>query len=158
MHFFDLDFLQNQNQNSPENLLLYRLLSMPLLILPLICFHALIYRQLSGNEGMLSRHFIRGALWFILASCFVVVEIAASVLAVKFDKPHAEITLVCISWLFLSCWLLPLLWNKIRDIGDRVFYRDFYQYNRTLRDMSLVLTRLRDLQQICAFLLPRLTT
>ncbi len=137
------------------------------LILPLICCHTLIYHQLSNNEGLLSRHFVRGTLWFILASCFVASEIIASVLAVDFandhaeitlGSDHAEITLVCVSWLFLSCWLFPLLWGKMRDIGDRMFYRDFYHYNRTLRDLSLALTRLRDLHQICAFILPRLTT
>ncbi|HZR40431.1 MAG TPA: ATP-binding protein [Ktedonobacteraceae bacterium] len=161
--FFDqaLVFLQS----SLENLFLYHLLSVPLLILPLICFYALIYRQLSSNEGLLSRHFIRGALWFILASCFVMSEISASLLAERFwndhagiGNDHAEITLICVIWLFLSCWLFPLLWGKIRDIGDRMFYRDFYHYNRTLRDLSLALTRLRDLHQICAFILPRLTT
>jgi signal transduction histidine kinase len=154
-HFFDhpLVFLQR----SLENLFLYRLLSVPSLILPLICFHTLIYRQLSRNEGLLSRHFIRGTLWFILASGFVASEITASVLAVRFADHHAEIMLVCVSWLFLSCWLFPLLWSKIRNIGDRMFYRDFYHYNRTLRDLSLALTQLHNLDQICAFLLPRLT-
>jgi signal transduction histidine kinase len=83
--------------------------------------------------------------------------IIASVLAVNFGNDHAEITLVCVSWLFLSCWLFPLLWGKMRNIVDRMFYRDFYHYNRTLRDLSLALTRLRDLHQICAFILPRLT-
>ncbi|MBO0780259.1 MAG: GAF domain-containing protein [Ktedonobacteraceae bacterium] len=164
-HFFDhaLVFLQS----SLEKLFPDHLLSVPLLILPLICYYAFIYHQLSSNEGLLSRHFIRGTLWFILASCFVASQIIASVLAIDFGNDnaeitpgsnHAEITLVCISWLFLSCWLFPLLWGKVRDIGDRMFYRDFYHYNRTLRDLSLALTRLRDLHQICAFTLPRLTT
>lgn len=140
-----------------RNLFVYHLPLVPMMVLPVIVCYALIYHQLASQVGLLSRHFIRGTLWFILASCFVISEIIGSVQAVQSWNDHSEITLVCVCWLFLSCWLFPLLWSKIRDVGDRMFYRDFYSYNRTLRDLSLALTRLRDLNQICAFLLPRLT-
>jgi hypothetical protein len=39
-----------------------------------------------------------------------------------------------------------------------VFYHDFYEYNRSLRELSVELTRLQHLDQICMFILPRLAT
>jgi signal transduction histidine kinase len=41
-------------------------------------------------------------------------------------------------------------------VGDQVFYGDFYEYNRSLRDMSAALTRLQGFEQISTFMLPRL--
>ena len=43
-------------------------------------------------------------------------------------------------------------------MGDQVLYHDFYQYNRSLRELSAALTRLQGLDQICSFVLPRLIT
>ncbi|TMD60352.1 MAG: hypothetical protein E6I97_27990 [Chloroflexi bacterium] len=54
--------------------------------------------------------------------------------------------------------LFPFVWNKVRDAGDQVLYGDFYEYNRSLRDLSAALTRLQGIEQISAFMLPRLAT
>src|SRR5207253_3887888 len=60
--------------------------------------------------------------------------------------------------LVVSLALFPLVWSKVRDVGDQVFYGDFYRYNRSLRDLSAALTRLQGIEQISAFMLPRLAT
>lgn len=42
--------------------------------------------------------------------------------------------------------------------GGQVFYQDFYEYNRSLRDPSAALTCLQGIEQISAFALPHLAT
>ena len=56
----------------------------------------------------------------------------------------------------MSLFLFPFLWGKVRNFGDQVFYHDFYEYNRSLRELSAELTRLQHLDQICTFVLPHL--
>jgi signal transduction histidine kinase len=58
--------------------------------------------------------------------------------------------------LLISLILFPLLWSKVRNVGDQVFYQDFYEYNRSLRELSAALTRLQGIEQISTFMLPRL--
>ncbi len=58
--------------------------------------------------------------------------------------------------LWLSLLLFPFLWSKVRNFGDQVFYHDFYEYNRSLRELSAELTQLQHLDQICTFVLPHL--
>ncbi len=140
------------------NLLTAHFFTFPLMILPLICCYALIHYQLSGRASVLSRQFIRGMLWFILAGAFVVSEILLSVLEMRVWFDRSEMALLYIGWLLLCLWLFPSVWNKARAMGDQIFYRDFYHYNRTLQDLSMALTRLRSLDEICSFLLPRLST
>lgn len=139
-------------------LLTAHLLTFPLMILPLVCCYALIHYQLSGNGSVLSRQFIRGMLWFTLASAFVISEILMSVFEMRVWFDRSEMALVYTGWLLLCLWLFPFVWSKVRAMGDHMFYRDFYHYNRTLQDLSMELTRLRSLDEICLFILPRLST
>jgi signal transduction histidine kinase len=134
------------------------LFTFPLMILPLICCYVLIHYQLSGSGSVLSRQLIRGTLWFTLASAFVISEILISVLEMRIWFDRSEMALIYTGWLLLCLWLFPFVWSKVRAMGDRIFYRDFYHYNRTLQDLSMALTRLRSLDEICSFILPRLST
>lgn len=140
------------------NLFTAHLFSVPMLLLPMVCCYSLIHHQLSGKASVLSRRVIRSGLWLLLAGCFVVSEITLSILEVRFWAGSLEMTLLYLTWLFLSLWLFPLVWGKVRDIGDQMFYRDFYHYNRTLSDLSTALTHMHNLDEICSFLLPHLTT
>lgn len=136
----------------------YRLFALPLLILPQVCCYALMHYQLSGKAGLLSRQFIRCVLWFFLASCFGLVALIVSILVERFLPGSENVAFILVGCFIVSLWLFPLAWAKVRDIGDQMFYRDFYHYNRTLRDLSMALTHLHGLDQMCAFILPRLTT
>lgn len=140
------------------NLLTAHLFTFLLMILPIVCCYALIHYQLAGSASVLSRQFIRGMLWFMLASAFVISEILLSVLEMRVWFDRSEMALLYIGWLLLCLWLFPFVWNKARAMGDHIFYRDFYHYNRTLQDLSMALTHLHSLDEICSFLLPQLST
>ncbi len=135
---------------------LLRFLPIPLIVLSLVCVYALFRQQLLGTTSLLSRQAMRVLLWILLASIFIIPSvILINYLSILGVSP---IGLDYIDALLLlgSLALFPLLWSKGRDMGDQVFYRDFYEYNRSLRDLSATLTRLRGIQQISTFMLPRL--
>ncbi|QBD77651.1 hypothetical protein EPA93_17270 [Ktedonosporobacter rubrisoli] len=142
------------------NLFKHHLLAVPLMLLPFICCYALLHDQLIGKAGLLSRQLIRSMLWLELACCFIVMDVTLIALERHFLPfiGDSEGISVHIVWFMLSVWLFPRVWEKVRDLGDKIFYRDFYHYNRTLRDLSTALTHLRGLEQISAFILPRLAT
>lgn len=136
---------------------LTRLLVVPLLVLPIAFDYALFRHQLLGTTSLISRRVIRVLLWLMLASLFIfpaiillrTLESIGAVQGEPLDYIYAGV-------LVFSLWLFPLVWRKVRDAGDQVFYHDFYQYNRSLRDLSAALTHLQGLDQICSFMLPRL--
>lgn len=136
---------------------LVRLLPIPLTTLPIIYSYILFRHRLLGMTSLLSRQVMRVLLWLLLASVFVF----PIVILLRFISTNVtngiEIRVYIFAILLvLSLWLFPLVWSKVRDMGDHVFYRDFYQYNQSLRDLSTALTRLQGLEQISAFILPRL--
>ena len=133
-----------------------KLFTVPVAILPFVCGYALIRHQFLGTK-LFSRRAIRILLWLWLASFFIIPTITLShVIASTFSSP--EMQGYCYAAILLLDFLLfPLAWNKVRNIGDQVFYHDFYEYNRELRELSVELTRLQHLDQICTFVLPRLT-
>jgi signal transduction histidine kinase len=98
-------------------------------------------------------------LWLTLASLFVFPAIilvrGLESIGVVQSEP---LNYIYAALLAFSLWLFPLVWRKVRDVGDQVLYHDFYQYNRSLHDLSAALTRLQGLDQICSFLLPHLIT
>lgn len=135
---------------------LVRLIPIPLAVLPLACNYALFRTQLLGTTSLISRQVMRALLWVLLACTFIFSAImllhafsALPILRGAQDYVFAALLLVCLA-------LFPRVWNKVRDVGDQVFYRDFYQYNRSLRDISAALVRLRGMKQISTFMLPRL--
>ncbi|HEY1350778.1 MAG TPA: ATP-binding protein [Ktedonobacteraceae bacterium] len=135
---------------------LVRLIPIPLAVLPIACDYALFRRHLLGTTSMLSRQAMRGLLWLLLASVFLFPSI---VVLRTIDELHLSqdgLDYVYALLLVVGLLLFPLLWSKVRDAGDQVFYQDFYEYNRSLRDLSAALTRLQGLEQISAFMLPRL--
>ena len=136
---------------------LVRLLPVPLTTLPIIYSYMLFRHRLVGMTSLLSRQVMRVVLWLLLASLFVF----PTVIVLRFISTNVtnggEMRVYIFAILLVvSLWLFPLLWSKLRDMGDHVFYRDFYQYNQSLRDLSTALTRLQGLDEICAFVLPRL--
>ncbi len=138
---------------------LLHLIPFPLVVLPIICDYALFRHELVGATSLLSRKVMRVFLWILLASLFIFPGI---ILLRALDSSTLKIVqdlrdYVYAALLVLCLWLFPLLWNKLRDAGDLVFYHDFYQYNRSLSDLSTAMTRLHGLDQISAFLLPRLS-
>jgi signal transduction histidine kinase len=135
---------------------LIRLIPIPLAVLPIACDYALFRQHLLGTTSMLSRKAMRGLLWLLLANVFLFPSIILmrelSILRVNreiLDYTYGAILLV-------SLILFPLLWSKVRNAGDQVFYQDFYEYNRSLRELSAALTHLRGMEQISTFMLPRL--
>jgi signal transduction histidine kinase len=138
-----------------DNLL--RLVPIPLLVLPIIFDYALFRNQLIGTTSLASRRAMRVLLWILLACLFIYplillqrwMENAALLPETSRDYLYAGL-------LALILLFFPLAWNKVRNVGDHVFYRDFYQYNQSLRELSTALTRLQGLDQISAFVLPRL--
>jgi signal transduction histidine kinase len=131
----------------------------PLMILPIVCGYALIRHQFLGTTSLISRQVMRVLLWIFLASLFIVtvltiMYVTEDNLSNLGDKRYFLYAIL----IGLSLWLFPLIWNKVRNIGDQVFYHDFYEYNRSLSDLSAELTRLRHLDQICMLMLPRLAT
>ncbi|GCE10980.1 sensor histidine kinase [Tengunoibacter tsumagoiensis] len=134
------------------------LLPFPLVVLPIICDYALFRHQLLGVTSLLSRQAMRVLLWILLASVFI---IPTTILLHSSGSNGFRLTQDLYDYLFaglmaMSLWLFPLVWNKVRDVGDHVFYHDFYQYNRSLSEMSTELTNLQGLEAISSFLLPRL--
>ena len=137
---------------------LTRLIVFPLFILPIACDYALFRHQLLGTTSLISRRVIRVLLWLLLASLFVFPSIILLHSVKGIGIPQGEIRdYIFAGILAVSLLLFPLAWEKVRDAGDQVLYHDFYQYNRSLRELSAALTRLQGLDQICAFMLPRLT-
>ena len=138
---------------------LTRLLVIPLLVLPIACDYALFRHQLFGTTSLISRQVIRVLLWFLLASLFVFPGIILLHLLKSLGVTQGELFDYIYAGIFaFGFWLFPLIWQKVRDAGDQVLYHDFYQYNRSLRELSAALTHLQGLDQICSFMLPRLTT
>lgn len=134
------------------------LFTIPLLILPIVCAYALVRHQFLGMTSLFSRRAMRVLLWLLLASFFIVTTIMLQH-SIESSVTNAEVRDYCYAGLFvLNLWFFPMAWSKIRDLGDQVFYGDFYQYNRSLRDISAKLTELQHLDQICTFVLPQLTT
>ena len=135
---------------------LIRLIPIPLAVLPIACDYALFRQHLLGTTSMLSRQAMRGLLWLLLASVFLFPSIIL-LRALSDLHPNQETrSYVYAVILFASLLLFPWLWSKVRDAGDQVFYQDFYEYNRSLRDLSAALTRLQGIEQISTFMLPRL--
>ena len=137
---------------------LVHLIPIPLAVLPIACDYALFRRHLLGTTSMLSRQAMRGLLWLLLASVFLFPSIILARALGSLHLQQETLDYVYAGMLVVSLWLFPLLWSKVRDAGDQVFYQDFYEYNRSLRDLSAALTRLQGIEQISAFMLPRLAT
>ncbi len=137
---------------------LIRLIPIPLAVLPIACDYALFRRHLLGTTSMLSRKAMRGLLWLLLASVFLFPSIILLRAIGGLHLPQEALDYIYAALLVASLLLFPLLWSKVRDAGDQVFYQDFYEYNRSLRDLSAALTRLQGIEQISAFMLPRLAT
>jgi signal transduction histidine kinase len=136
---------------------LVRLLPVPLTALPIIYCYILFRHRLMGMTSLLGRQAMRVLLWLLLASLFVFpIAILLRFVSANMTNGNEIRVYIFALLLVLSLWLFPLLWSKVRDMGDHVFYRDFYQYNQSLRDLSTALTRLQGLDQISAFILPRL--
>lgn len=106
---------------------LVRLLSVPLTALPIIYTYILFRPRLVGITSLLSRQAMRVLLWLLLASLFVfpIVILLRFVSANVTNGTEMRVYIFAIL-LVLSLWLFPLVWSKVRDMGDSVFYRDFY--------------------------------
>jgi len=135
---------------------LIRLIPIPLAVLPIACDYALFRRHLLGTTSMLSRQAMRGLLWLLLASVFLFPSIILLRAIGGLHLPQESLDYIYAALLVTSLLLFPLLWSRVRDAGDQVFYQDFYEYNRSLRDLSAALTRLQGIEQISEFMLPRL--
>ncbi|MBO0795028.1 MAG: hypothetical protein J2P36_29330, partial [Ktedonobacteraceae bacterium] len=132
------------------------LLPAPLMLLPIVCGYSLIRRQFLGLTSLLSRQVMRGLMWLLLAFFFLVPS-TILVHVIQDSVPSQTMKDYCYAGLMLlNLLLFPRAWNAIRNFGDQVFYQDFYEYNRSLRELSAELTRLQRFDQICAFILPRL--
>ncbi|HEX6484282.1 MAG TPA: hypothetical protein VF043_36020, partial [Ktedonobacteraceae bacterium] len=146
--------LINTDQVIRANLL--KLIPIPLAVLPIACNYALFRTQLLGTTSMLSRQAMRILLWILLASVFVFATIMLLRFTGTLGIPQETLDYVYAGLLVVSLALFPLVWSKVRDVGDQVFYGDFYQYNRSLHDLSAALTRLQGIEQTSTFMLPRL--
>lgn len=152
-------FLNIVQFDNTTQISLARLIVFPLFILPVVCDYALFRHQLLGTISLISRQVIRILLWLLLASLFVFPSIILLHSVQSIGVPQGEVhDYIFAGILVLSLLLFPLAWEKVRDLGDQVLYHDFYQYNHSLQELSVALTRLQGLDQICAFMLPRLTT
>src|SRR5579883_1689850 len=132
------------------------LIPLTLALFPVICGYVLFRDQFLGTTSLLSRWVTRGLLWILLASLFILPSILFLQTVDRNMQPDIR-DYAYAGLLILSLWLFPLVWNKVRDVGDRIFYGDFYQYNHSLREISTALTRLQGLDRSSAFLLPRLS-
>src|SRR5579885_2400640 len=137
---------------------LAHLIPIPLAVLPIACDYALFRRHLLGTTSMLSRKAMRVLLWLLLASVFLFPRIILMRAISSLHLQQETLDYIYAGMLVTSLALFPLLWSKVRDAGDQVFYQDFYEYNRSLRDLSAALTRLQGIEQISTFMLPRLAT
>ncbi len=131
----------------------------PLMLLPIVCGYALMRHQFLGTTSLISRQVMRVLLWLFLASLFIV-AVLTIMRTLEGYLPNLGETRYFFYAILIAfgLWLFPLMWNKVRNIGDQVFYHDFYEYNRSLSDLSSELTRLQHLDQICMLILPRLAT
>ena len=135
------------------------LVPIPIAVLPIICDYALFRHQLVGTASLLSRRVMRVLLWILLASLFVfpgiiLLHYLHSIGLLQGDSYDYLFAALLVG----SLCLFPLVWNKVRDTGDLVFYRDFYQYNRSLRELSADLTRIQRLDELQSHVLPHLAT
>lgn len=137
---------------------LLHLIPIPLAVLPLACDYALFRRELLGMTSMLSRQAMRGLLWILLASAFIFPSLILLRFLADQHMSQEMSDYVFAGLLVISLSFFPLLWQKVRDVGDQVFYHDFYEYNLSLRELSAALIRLQSIEQISAFMLPRLAT
>lgn len=137
---------------------LVRLIPIPLAVLPIACDYALFRQHLLGMTSMLSRQAMRGLLWLLLACVFLFPSIILMRYVASLHFPQETRDYIYAGLLVVSLLLFPRLWSKVRDAGDQVFYQDFYEYNRSLRDLSAALTHLQGMEQISSFMLPRLAT
>ncbi len=136
--------------------LLY-LVPVPLIVLPIIYDYTLFRHELFGTTSLLGRKGMRVLLWLLLASLFIFPSVIL-LRVVNGNETNIWSDFLYVALLVISLWLFPLLWNRLRDFGDSIFYHDFYQYNRALQQLSTALTNLRGLDQISNFLLPQLAT
>ncbi|HEX6482129.1 MAG TPA: sensor histidine kinase [Ktedonobacteraceae bacterium] len=120
------------------------------------CNYALFRTQLLGTTSLLSRQTMRVLLWILLASVFVFTAIMGLRFISSLGVSPDTLDYIYAGLLVVSLALFPLVWSKVRDVGDQVFYGDFYRYNHSLSDLSASLTRLQGIEQISAFMLPRL--
>lgn len=135
---------------------LLHLIPVPLMILPIICYYTIFRHQLIGTASLLSRKAMRVFLWALLACVFIFPGVILLRNLNSITNEPAWRDYVYAGLMVLSLGLFPFVWSKVRDAGDHVFYHDFYQYNDELRQLSTDLTGLRGLDQISAFILPRL--
>lgn len=135
---------------------LIRLIPIPLAVLPIACDYALFRQHLLGTTSMLSRKAMRGLLWLLLANVFLFPSIILLRVLSSLHTSQETMDYAYGGLLLVSLICFPLLWSKVRDAGDQVFYQDFYEYNRSLRDLSAALTHLQGIEQISSFMLPRL--
>jgi signal transduction histidine kinase len=134
-----------------------RLIPFPLAVFPIACDYAIFHTQLVGTTSLLSRRVMRVLLWLLLASLFVFpCLILLHYLSETGILQGETRDYLYAALLVASLFLFPLAWNKVRDAGDQVFYRDFYQYNRSLRQLSAALTRLHQLDEVQSLVFPRL--
>jgi signal transduction histidine kinase len=144
------------NQDRVIQASLLRLIAIPLAVLPIACNYALFRTQLLGTASLLGRQAMRILLWVLLASVFVFSVIIGLRFISTLGVPSDMLDYIYAGLLVVSLALFPLVWSKVRDVGDQVFYGDFYRYNQSLRDLSAALTRLQGIEQISSFMLPRL--
>jgi signal transduction histidine kinase len=152
--FLSLHLLGDERLREPG---VVDLLPLPMAALPLTAGYAVFRHQLEGGVmRLVSRRLMRVVLWLLLASGFVLAGVVGQLVLTK-SFPLVEVASLFLPvWVLLSLWLFPLAWTNVRDLGDQVLYRDFYQYNRSLRELSTALTRLQGLEEISALVLPRL--
>src|SRR5205085_11571678 len=101
---------------------------------------------------------MRILLWILLASVFVFSTVILLRTVSTLGIPQQALGYIYASLLVVSLALFPFVWNKVRDAGDQVLYGDFYEYNRSLRDLSAALTRLQGIEQINPVMVARLAT
>jgi signal transduction histidine kinase len=137
---------------------LLRLLPIPLVVLPIACIYSLFRTRLLGATSIFSRQVMRVLLWILLSSVFVFGAIILLRTLLLAGLSQDKLNYIYALLLVCSLFLFPLVWSKVRDVGDQVLYGDFYEYNRSLRELSAALTRLQSFEQISTFMLPRLST
>lgn len=133
------------------------LLPAPLLLLPVICSYLLMRHEFPGLSSLFSRRVMRVHLWCLLAFLFIVPTTALFSFLQGSDLSQMQRDYSLVGVLLIGFWLFPHAWLAIRNFGDQLLYQDFYEYNRSLRELSTELTRLQHFDQVSAFILPRLT-
>lgn len=134
-----------------------RLVGIPILLLTVTCSYVIIRYEQLGLVTPLSRQFMRVVGWLLLSLVFILPGVLLLRYVAGFSSPQREgPEYLYIGLLILSLWLFPLTWRKLQSLGDQVFYGDFYHYNYSLSQLSVALTTLQGLDQICNFVLPYL--